>query len=529
MPPVSVPKSRAAICAARHRSPSFRLSLYASLASTSPLPRPHRCSSAFTSPAFFLPSSPTRSGRRGAGRRCAAGTDASGRGRALERDRERLERLLRLQERPAGAWRTRDAKSLGQRVGLVVGVVGPDREHVDRAWPWDSGARREPAWGSSRAPVQLPRGAPEQAGVARVIVPRLPGHWLELPLQDAHHGRHAPFARAPGPPRAGHAAHVRPRARGPLRHPRLGGARIDGARVLDLYAGTGALALEALSRGAADATLVESARDALAVARANVASSGVRGPRARRGGERDARPPQPGPRPPRPVRSRPRRPALGARRRRARGGGPAALVASAALATGGAWWSSSTPRARPHPTSTASSPRRHPPVWRHRPCVLQTRYTRRRLAQRRGPDSSRMSPPLQPSARRSPRSGGNAKYAIVAVVLLLGAGGLFAWRSLTNRDQAPAPPPPFRQRCRARPAAAQPAARRHPAPASARGQAGGRRPAARGPSTSPAAAARRSAPASRRPSSRRRCRSAAAQARRCYNSALGKTPRSRGT
>jgi 16S rRNA (guanine966-N2)-methyltransferase len=51
--------------------------------------------------------------------------------------------------------------------------------------------------------------------------------------------------------------------------------RLAGARVLDLYAGTGALALEALSRGAADATLVESGRDALDAARANVASLGM--------------------------------------------------------------------------------------------------------------------------------------------------------------------------------------------------------------------------------------------------------------
>jgi len=51
--------------------------------------------------------------------------------------------------------------------------------------------------------------------------------------------------------------------------------RIAGARVLDLYAGTGALALEAVSRGAADATLVESGRDALEAARANIASLGL--------------------------------------------------------------------------------------------------------------------------------------------------------------------------------------------------------------------------------------------------------------
>lgn len=52
---------------------------------------------------------------------------------------------------------------------------------------------------------------------------------------------------------------------------------VAGARVLDLYAGTGALAIEALSRGAAHATLVESSRDALAALRANVAALGLQG------------------------------------------------------------------------------------------------------------------------------------------------------------------------------------------------------------------------------------------------------------
>ncbi|OZM74210.1 16S rRNA (guanine(966)-N(2))-methyltransferase RsmD [Amycolatopsis antarctica] len=46
---------------------------------------------------------------------------------------------------------------------------------------------------------------------------------------------------------------------------------LDGARVLDLYAGSGALGLEALSRGAADAWFVEADRQAAEVLRGNVA------------------------------------------------------------------------------------------------------------------------------------------------------------------------------------------------------------------------------------------------------------------
>lgn len=46
---------------------------------------------------------------------------------------------------------------------------------------------------------------------------------------------------------------------------------IDGARVLDLYAGSGALGLEALSRGAVSADLVERGRQAAAIVRRNAA------------------------------------------------------------------------------------------------------------------------------------------------------------------------------------------------------------------------------------------------------------------
>ncbi len=45
---------------------------------------------------------------------------------------------------------------------------------------------------------------------------------------------------------------------------------LPGARVLDLYAGTGALGLEALSRGAASVILVDSNKQAAAVCRSNV-------------------------------------------------------------------------------------------------------------------------------------------------------------------------------------------------------------------------------------------------------------------
>ena len=50
---------------------------------------------------------------------------------------------------------------------------------------------------------------------------------------------------------------------------------IPGARVLDLYAGSGALGLEALSRGAVTATFVELNPPSLRALQANVAALGV--------------------------------------------------------------------------------------------------------------------------------------------------------------------------------------------------------------------------------------------------------------
>lgn len=51
---------------------------------------------------------------------------------------------------------------------------------------------------------------------------------------------------------------------------------LSGARVMDLYAGSGALGLEAASRGAAEVTLVESDRAAASVIRDNAARLGLR-------------------------------------------------------------------------------------------------------------------------------------------------------------------------------------------------------------------------------------------------------------
>jgi 16S rRNA (guanine966-N2)-methyltransferase len=71
---------------------------------------------------------------------------------------------------------------------------------------------------------------------------------------------------------------------------------VEGERVLDLFAGSGALTIEALSRGALEAVLVDSSAAAVAAIRRNLEAIGVRAEVRRqdalaylRGASRDAR------------------------------------------------------------------------------------------------------------------------------------------------------------------------------------------------------------------------------------------------
>ena len=56
---------------------------------------------------------------------------------------------------------------------------------------------------------------------------------------------------------------------------------VAGADVADLFAGSGALGIEALSRGAGSATFVEADRRAAEVIRGNLVGTGLDGPRVR--------------------------------------------------------------------------------------------------------------------------------------------------------------------------------------------------------------------------------------------------------
>ncbi len=83
-------------------------------------------------------------------------------------------------------------------------------------------------------------------------------------------------------PRSG----VRPtgdKARGALFNSLTSLLDLEGAAVLDLYAGSGALGLEALSRGARSVLFVESGGGVLPVLRANLATVGLPGGRVQAG------------------------------------------------------------------------------------------------------------------------------------------------------------------------------------------------------------------------------------------------------
>lgn len=72
------------------------------------------------------------------------------------------------------------------------------------------------------------------------------------------------------------AAHLRPtgdRVRENLFNILMNKGLVDGARVVDLFAGTGALGLEALSRGAAHVTFIDNGAKSLALLRANIAKA----------------------------------------------------------------------------------------------------------------------------------------------------------------------------------------------------------------------------------------------------------------
>src|SRR5947199_9072791 len=72
---------------------------------------------------------------------------------------------------------------------------------------------------------------------------------------------------------------------------------LDGADVIDLFAGTGALGLEALSRSAAYALFVDNGVEARALVRANIEALGVAGVTRilRRDATRLGEAPEPGP------------------------------------------------------------------------------------------------------------------------------------------------------------------------------------------------------------------------------------------
>lgn len=92
-------------------------------------------------------------------------------------------------------------------------------------------------------------------------------------VAGTHRGR--PLKAPPGNAVRPTADRVREALFSMLQSGRYGGDRVTGVRVLDACAGSGALGLEALSRGAAHCTFMDNAATAIATIEANVAATGL--------------------------------------------------------------------------------------------------------------------------------------------------------------------------------------------------------------------------------------------------------------
>src|SRR2546425_5454387 len=104
------------------------------------------------------------------------------------------------------------------------------------------------------SPLRIPHSRGVGVGMVRIIAGEFKGRRLKTPAGD----RTRPTADR-----------VREAWLSILQHP------VRGARALDLYAGSGALGLEALSRGAVTADFVEVNRHALAALKANITALAV--------------------------------------------------------------------------------------------------------------------------------------------------------------------------------------------------------------------------------------------------------------
>ena len=148
-------------------------------------------------------------------------------------------------------------------LGHDQGVAPGEREQVEerhRAVVLVHDSTRDPAADDPAEDAIFPRRHHRQRS--------LPG--------DAGRIRHGSRPPAAVPARPGHPPNQRPGPGGDLQQPGLAG-RPPGRRRLDLFAGTGALGIEALSRGAASVTFIDSDRAAVALVGENLAALGLEG------------------------------------------------------------------------------------------------------------------------------------------------------------------------------------------------------------------------------------------------------------